>query len=164
MAATGAVRSGRADSIPGVEIVEPSGNAQHRWLEWLGLQEPPPEPDTWVPVARGFDIDEFKTDSSEIASRLVDVLSGAGIRAHQRSYRFDTTRVPGAALVGASAGGMVKRGAVLVHNRDRARAAEIVGEFERKLERQRLEREIALTGDDEEFTREALEGGPPPKV
>jgi hypothetical protein len=82
-----------------------------------------------VPVARGFDIDEFKTDSSQIASRLVDALSGAGIRAHQRSYGFDTTR-PGAALVGASAGGMVKRVAVLVHNRDRARATEIAAEFE----------------------------------
>lgn len=70
-----------------------------------------------MPVARGFDIDEFKTDSSQIASRLVDLLSGAGIRAHQRSYGFDTTRVPGAALVGASAGGMVKQVAVLVHNR-----------------------------------------------
>jgi hypothetical protein len=146
-----------------VEIVEPSSTAQHRWLEWLGLQEPPPEPDTWVPVARGFGIDDFKTDSSQIASRLVDVLSGAGIRAHQRSYGFDTTRA-GAALVGAGGGGMVKRVAVLVHNRDRARATEIAAEFERKLEHERLEREIALTGDDEEFTPSALEGGPPPKV
>jgi hypothetical protein len=59
---------------------------------------------------------------------------------------------------------MVKRVAVLVHNRDRARATEIAAEFEHKLEHQRLEREIALTGDDEEFTRDALEGGPPPKV
>jgi hypothetical protein len=147
-----------------VEIVEPSGNAKHRWLKWLGLQEPPPEPDTWVPIARGFDIDEFKTDSSEIASRLVDLLSGADIRAHQRSYEFDTTRVPGAALVGASAGGMVKRVAVLVHNRDRARATEIAAEFEHKLERERREREVASTGDDEELTREALGGGPPPEV
>jgi hypothetical protein len=93
-----------------------------------------------VPVARGFDIDEFKTDSSEMASRLVDLLSGVGIRAHPRSYEFDTS-VAGAALVGASAGGMAKRVAVVVHNRDRARATEIAAEFARKLEREQLERE-----------------------
>jgi hypothetical protein len=142
---------GRAGSIPGVEIVEPTGNPKHTWLRWLGLQEPPLEPDSWVPVARGFDPDDLKTDSSEMASRLVGLLSGAGIQAHQRSYEFDATRFAGAALVGASAGGMEKRVAVLVHNRDRARATEITAEFEHELVRQRLARELELasTGDSE---------------
>jgi hypothetical protein len=134
-----------------VKIVEPAGNPKHTWLRWLGLQEPPLEPDSWVPVARGFGTDDFRTDSSEMASRLVGLLSGAGIQAHQRSYEFDATRVAGAALVGASAGGMVKRVAVLVHDRDRARATEIAAEFEHELERQRLApgRELASTGDSE---------------
>jgi hypothetical protein len=152
-----------ADSIPGVEIVEPAGNPKHTWLRWLGLQEPPLEPDSWVPVARGFDIHEFKTDS-EMASRLVGLLSGAGIQAHQRSYEFDATS-PTGALVGASGGGMVRRVAVLVHNRDRARATEITAEFEQELERQRLavERELTSSGG-EEPAREATEAGSPPDV
>lgn len=145
-----------------MELVEPSGSPKHRWLEWLGLQEPPPEPDTWVPVARGFGIDEFKTDSSTMASRLVKLLSGAGIQANQRSYEFDTTRVVGP--VSGASGGMVKRVAVLVHSRDRERAAEIAAEFKHDLERQRLEHELASTGEDVELTRQALEAGPPPEV
>jgi hypothetical protein len=158
-------RSGRADSISGVEIVEPVGNPKHTWLRWLGLQEPPLEPDSWVPVARGFGIHEFKTDSSEEASRLVGMLSGAGIQARQRSYEFDASSAT-AALVGASGGGMVRRVAVLVHNRDRARATEITAEFEHELERQRLavERELTSTGDSEEPAREAPEAGPPSEV
>jgi hypothetical protein len=155
----------RADSIPGVEVVEPADNPKHAWLRWLGLQEPPLEPDSWVPVARGFGTDDFKTDSSEMASRLVGLLSGAGIQAHQRSYEFDATRVT-AALFGAGGGGMVKRVAVLVHNRDRARATEITSEFAHELERQRLarERELTSTGDREEPAREASEAGSPPEV
>jgi hypothetical protein len=143
--------AGAPDSIPGVEIVQPTGDPKHTWLRWLGLQEPPLEPDSWVPVARGFDPDGLKTDSSEMASRLVGLLSGAGIQAHQRSYEFDATRFAGAALVGASASGMEKRVAVLVHNRDRARATEITAEFKQDLECQRLarERELASTGDSE---------------
>ena len=143
--------------------MEPSGDPKHRWLEWLGLQEPPPEPDTWVPVARGFGIDEFKTGSSKLAVRLVDVLSGAGIQAHQRSYEFDATR---GVRVFSGASGVVKRVAVLVHSRDRARAVEIAAEFERELERQRLEgeRELVSASDDEELARQALEAGPPPEV
>jgi hypothetical protein len=118
-----------------------------------------------VPVARGFDIHEFKTDSSEMASQLVGVLSGVGIQAHQRSYEFDATR-PTGALVGASGGGMVRRVAVLVHNRDRARATKITAEFEHELERQRLavERELTSTGDSGEPAREAPEAGSPPEV
>jgi hypothetical protein len=146
-----------------VEILEASGDPKHRWLEWFGLQEPPAEPDSWVPVARGFGIDEFKTGSSKLAVRLVDVLSGAGIQAHQRSYEFDATR---GVRVFSGASGVVKRVAVLVHSRDRARAVEIAAEFERELERQRLEgeRELVSASDDEELARQALEAGPPPEV
>jgi hypothetical protein len=146
-----------------VEIVEPAGNPKHTWLRWLGLQEPPLEPDSWVPVARGFDFHDFKTDSG-MGSRLVRVLSGAGIQAHRRSYEFDATS-PAGALFGGG-GGMVKRVAVLVHNRDRARATEITAEFENELERQRLvrERELDSIGDSEEPAREAPEAGPPPEV
>jgi hypothetical protein len=147
-----------------VEIVEPADNTKHRWLGWLGLQEPPPEPDSWVMVARGFGIDELKKDSSAIASRLVDLLSGAGIQAHQRSYEFDTTRVTGG-LSGAT-GGMVKRVAVLVHNRDRLQASEVAAEFEHELERERLEqgRELASATFNDELARDALEARPLPEV
>jgi hypothetical protein len=60
----------------------------------------------------------------------------------------------------------VRRVAVLVHNRDRARATEIAAEFERELERQRLavERELDSTGDSEESAWEAPEAGSPPEV
>jgi hypothetical protein len=57
-----------------------------------------------------------------MASRVVDLVSGAGVRAHERSCEFDITRVMGA-FSGAS-GGMVKRAAVLVHTRDQARATQ----------------------------------------
>ena len=141
-----------------MEIVEPSDTRKHKWLEWLGLEEPPPEPDSWVPIARGFHIDDFKTGSSSAAARLVDRLSGVGIQARQRSYELDAAveTAESVAVIGDidSFGGNFKRVAVGVHNRDRARATEIALKFEH-------ESELNLTASDEELTREALEAGPP---
>jgi hypothetical protein len=147
------------DMLPTMELVEPTSEPRHSWLDWLGLQEPPPEPDTWVPVARAFEVDELETSSSSVAARLVEALRAAGIQASQRSYAFDTSVVPGA-LAGAPfstvGGGMETRVAVLVHNRDRAQAAKIAAEF------QRVANEPLIS--DEELTRRALEAGPPPEA
>src|ERR1700722_8805336 len=79
----------RAGSIPEMEIVEASDSREHKWLEWLWLEEPPPADDSWVPVARDFQIDDVNAGSSSEAARLVDQLSGAGIQARQRSYELD---------------------------------------------------------------------------
>jgi hypothetical protein len=151
-----------AGSILEMEIVEPSDGTEHKWLEWLGLEEPPPEPDSWVPVARGFHIDDVKTGSSSAAARLVDQLSGAGIQARQRSYELDAAIETAESLTlfgggGSLGGGSFRRVAVGVHNRDRARATEIATQFEHQSE-------LDSTRSDEELTREALDAGPPPEV
>jgi hypothetical protein len=148
--------------MPGMEIVEPSDNAQHKWLEWLGLEEPPPEPDSWVPIARDFHIDDVKTGSSSVAARLVDRLSDAGIQARQRSYELDAAEETAESLTlfgggGSLDSGSFRRVAVGVHNRDRAGATEVTTEFER-------ESELELRRSDEELAREALEASPPPEV
>lgn len=136
-----------------VEVVDPSDGSKHRhkWLEWLGLQEPPPEADTWVPVARAF-------VSSTDASRLVDRLGAAGIDGRQRTYSFDNTRP---SLIGAAWSGEVEaRVAVLVHDRDRPRAIEIA----RELEGGQNEGAGRPGVSDEELARDALEAGPPPEI
>jgi hypothetical protein len=54
-----------------VEIVGPSDGVDHghAWLKWLGLQEPPPGADSWVPVARGSHLDEVAEGVDQIATR-----------------------------------------------------------------------------------------------
>lgn len=140
-----------------MEFVDPSDahRHQHRWLEWLGLEEPPPESDTWVPVVRGCHVD--KTGSSRTASRLVDQLSTAGIEARQRSYEFDTSSY---AAVGMFNGGVVTRIAVLVHNRDRARASEIAAKLVEELKQ---ESKRGPEVSEAELTQLALDAGPPPE-
>lgn len=136
-----------------VDVVDPSDSSKHRhrWLEWLGLQAPPPEADTWVPVARAF-------VSSTDASRLVERLGAAGIDGRQRSYSFDNTRP---SLIGAGWSGEVEaRVAVLVHDRDCPRALEIA----RELEGEQHGRAGRPGISDEELAREALEAGPPPEI
>jgi hypothetical protein len=151
-----------------MEIVESTDSTEHKWLEWLGLEEAPPEPDSWVPIARDFDVDDVKTGSSSEAARLVDQLSAAGIEARQRSYELDAAVETsesmgvfggGGSLAGSGAPGVERftRVAVGVHNRDRSRATEITKQFEH-------ESELELKRADEELTREALEAGPPPEL
>jgi len=144
-----------------MEIVEPSDGREHKWLEWLGLEEPPPDADSWVPVARDFQIDDVNAGSSSEAARLVDQLSRAGIQAQQRSYELDAAVETEESLNLFAGGAAVSSEsfthvAVGVHNRDRARATEIVRQFEH-------ESELELKKADAELTRQALEAGPQPE-
>jgi hypothetical protein len=136
-------------NIARVELVDPTAEPkQHKWLEWLGLEEPPPEPDSWVAVARDIAIDDLDSGSSSEASGLVDALNTAGIQARRRSYTyydaslFTDSRQP--------------RFAVLVHERDLARATQIGAEFERQ-------EQESLAKSDEELAREALEAEQSPQ-
>jgi hypothetical protein len=152
----------RAGSILAMEIVEASDSREHKWLEWLGLEEPPPEADSWVPVARDFQIDDVNARSSSEAARLVGQLSRAGIQARQRSYELDAAVETAESLTLFAGGASVSSGsfthvAVGVHNRDRARATEIVRQFEH-------DSELELRKLDAELTHEALEAGPSPEV
>ena len=117
--------------------------------------------ESWVPIVRGLDLDSHETETyssrSKVAQRLVDQLSASGIPACQRIYEFDTTRVLG--TLGAS-GGLVERVAVVVHNRDRARASEIAVELDRELER---EEHVPLVSD-EDLARQAMAAGPPAEI
>jgi hypothetical protein len=113
-----------------MEICEPEDIPQHRWLKWVGLQEPPLTPDSWVPVARSFKIDEPSTGSSKAAARLIELLAGANIEAQQRSYRFATTR---GIRIFSLRSGVETHIAVGVHNRDLARATEIASRFQQQL-------------------------------
>jgi hypothetical protein len=141
-----------------MEIVDPLDDARHRhrWLEWLGLEAPPPEPDTWVPVARAFRVDDVRHQSSAMAARLVHRLHREGIEGRQRTYGFDTTR----ATALAASGGLVTRVAVLVHHRDRGRAIEIA----KRLARDEQERLRVPPISDEELAGQALETAPASEV
>jgi len=167
-----------------VELVEPSQDHEHKWLERLGLQEPAPGPDSWVPIARAFAVDDAPTNSSNIAADLVSRLGAAGVEACQRPYQLDTTRISdpfllrgrikptdGVMIAGdvspiTIGGGLVTRVAVAVHDRDRAKGAQIAAEFERELERQRSaiqHQPHASLVSDVELARMAMEAGPPPE-
>jgi hypothetical protein len=136
-----------------MEVVSPSDDPKsHKWLKWVGLQRPPLEPDSWVPVVRGLHIDQFKTGSSTIAAALVDVLGRAGLEARQRSYEHYYARVAKWPSVAPTYESMVTRVAVLVHERDRMRAIEIATEMNQKLEREQAQPLIS----DDELGREAL--------
>lgn len=89
----------------------------HRWLHWLGLDEPPPDPAAWIPVATDCPVEDPVKGSSETAGKIVKVLADGGVEAHQRAY----VRADQMALVGPEAADRI-RVAVLVHNRDLDRA------------------------------------------
>jgi hypothetical protein len=144
-----------------VEILTPEEQAKHHhaWLEWIGLEEPPPEPDSWVPVVRGLTLDHPRTGSSTLGSRLVDELAAAKIEAHQRLYEFYNV-TPGSLLPRS---GEVSAVAVVVHNRDLAAAGPVAAALADVLEHEpppAVEPESGLS--DDELTRIALEAGPPP--
>lgn len=144
-----------------MELVDRSGNPAHRhvWLERLGLEESGPEPATWVPIARAFEMDEVATRSSRVASRLVVLLSRADIPAQQHPYEFDELQRGRRGFSHER----VTRVAVLVQHRHFAQAVEIAAEFQHGLglEEQLRERESLVS--DEELAREALDAGPPPE-
>ena len=153
-----------------VEIVDASDlPKQHKWLRWAGLEDPPPEADSWVPIVRGLACSDRETHTSTMGARLVDRLSDAGIEAQQRSYEFDVPSSPGQTIsglvgFGGSMGGrMALRVAVLVHNRDRERAVQIAIQLSHQFQQEETDRaQKAPPISDEELTREALEAGPPP--
>ena len=139
-----------------MEIVEPTQQHEHKWLEWLGLEEPPPNPDTWEPVARAFLVDP-ETGTSTGASALVAALKSAGIEAQQRSYQWDNSEGIGYVLPTFTGGGVQTRVAVGVQNRDRERATEIARKF---MNEQDVDGQAELPVPDAELAKDADEAGP----
>jgi hypothetical protein len=130
---------------------------QHRWLKWVGLQEPPVDPEAWMAVVKDLAVDDAETGVCEAASRVAEALKAAGIEAHQRVYvRTDQGRVSGmswGAFVGGTPAADRVKVAVLVHNRDLEQATSVVAglgeyrEVEVRLADQELAAEGHLTGD-----------------
>jgi hypothetical protein len=106
---------------------QPAEKRKHRWLAWMGLQERPPDPEAWVPVATGR-VDDPDTGASNYASTIAQALADAGIEAQQRPYVVPDNRGLASAvlLVNRSAAERVQV-AVLVHGHDVARARSVVG-------------------------------------
>jgi len=141
-----------------MEIVELSddSHARHVWLRWIGLEQPPPAPDAWVPIVRALRISDPSRGTSRVGDRLVEELGKAKIAAYQRTYIWDNSSV---SLYGQVTGGVETHVAVLVHERDRAAAVQIARELDRSLEREAAAGALS----DEELTRAALEAGPAPE-
>jgi hypothetical protein len=103
---------------------------QHRWLKWMGLQEPPVDPEAWMAVVQDLAVDDVETGLCEKAALVAEALKEAGIEAQQRAYvRADQGRISGVAwgaLVGGASAGDRVRVAVLVHNRDLEQAKIVV--------------------------------------
>lgn len=135
-----------------MEIVQAADGVQHehKWLEWLGLEEPPPDVDSWVPVARAFGIDERETGSSSEAARLIEVLKRAGIEGQQRSYYVDLTA--DWRLMSLTSGN-ANRVAVFVHERDLDRARGIATTWLQKVQDGVKRRDAAQL---EEIAQQAL--------
>ncbi len=124
---------------------------EHRWLKWVGLEEPPEEPDAWDPVASDLPVENPEAGSSEAASQIVAALAAAGIQAHQRIYVAadeSSTGWYGLNFSGGPGPSSRVRAAVLVHHRDLEPATKLVAE------------QFAPGAiSDEELTRQALEAG-----
>jgi hypothetical protein len=146
-----------------MEIVDPSELAKHHhvWLEWLGLEEPPPDAEAWVTVARGFLPDSVSLKTSRLASQLVDALAQAKIDARQRLYQFYNADTGVAVGVFGSQSVMETCVAVVVHDRDLLRAVKVADGIRDELQKESQE---PLSGElsDAELTRQALQAGPPP--
>ena len=112
---------------------EPESTRRHKWLRWVGLQEPETpavDPDAWTPVAHGLQVDDTENGTSEAASRVTAALTAAGIESHQRPYLLQDDismgRV-GLRLLGPGPPAVDRiRLAVLVQNRNLPRAGEVV--------------------------------------
>lgn len=147
-----------------MEIIEPSKSPkQHFWLKWAGLQEPPLDADSWVPVVRGLHISDRKTQSSSIGDRFVARLIDAGVEAEQRVYV--TYDMPADPVPTSLSGGATTRVAVIVHRRDEDVARRIATQMAQTLEHERQEREKRLPlVPEQELEREALDAGDPPET
>jgi hypothetical protein len=124
---------------------------EHKWLEWVGLEEPPEDPDAWEPVASDLAVENPESRSSEAASQIVAALGAGGIRAHQRIYVApdqSSTGWYGLNFSGGPGPSSRIRAAVLVHHRDLEQATTLVAEGF-------TPEEIS----DAELTRQALEAG-----
>jgi hypothetical protein len=126
---------------------QPAEKPKHRWLAWVGLQEPPADPDSWVPVATG-QVDDSDTGASDYASAVVQALAAAQIEAHQRPYVVpDSTGLAAAVLLSSRSATDRVHVAVLVHARDVEHARTVVGTVQNEPElggRQISEGEAAL--------------------
>src|SRR5579871_6349577 len=96
---------------------------EHKWLEWVGLEEhePPEDPDAWDPVATDLPVENPEARRSEAGSQIAAALSAAGIRAHQRIYVAadqSSTGWYGLNFDGGPGPSSRVRAAVLVHHRD----------------------------------------------
>ena len=125
---------------------------QHRWLKWVGLQEPPVDPEAWMAVVKDLAVDDAETGVCVAASRVTEALKAAGIEAHQRAYvRTEQGRVSGmawGAFVGGTPAADRVKVAVLVHNRDLEQATSVVaglGEY-REVENRIVDEELAGEG------------------
>jgi hypothetical protein len=137
-----------------MEIVEMSdeSHTRHKWLKWAGLEQSPPQPDSWVPVVRALSLSDRVRGTSNLGDRLVDLLGKAKIEAHQRPYTWDNISLD---IHYVPRGSVETHVAVLVHPRDQASAIQIAVDFQKTLDQE------LQTGmpSDEELTRAALEAG-----
>jgi hypothetical protein len=102
----------------------------HKWLKWVGLQEPPVDPEAWMAVVKDLGVDDAETGVCVAAARVTEALKAAGIEADQRAYvRTEQGRVSGmswGAFVGGTPASDRVKVAVLVRNRDLEQAASVV--------------------------------------
>jgi hypothetical protein len=146
-----------------VEIVDPAEVEKHHhaWLEWVGLEAPPPDAEAWVAVARGFLPDGSGAQTSRLAGQLVEALGRAKIDARQRTYQFyNADAGSGVGLLGPATV-METCVAVVVHDRDLHRGVAVAESIRDQLQTEARE---PLSGElsDAELTRQALAAGPPP--
>jgi hypothetical protein len=146
-----------------VEIVDPAELTKHHhtWLEWLGLEAPPPDAADWVAVARGFLPDDPGAQTSRLAAQLVEALERAGIHARQRTYQFYNASSGSQITVLVPRTKLETCVAVVVHDRDLVRGVAVATGLRDQLQTESRE---PLAGEisDAELTRQALEAGPPP--
>lgn len=115
-------------------MADPPARPRRRWLRWVGLDPPrqtPADPDAWTPVASGLLVDDVETGHCEAAAQITAALAGGGVPSHQRVYVVQDDISLGRAglrLLGPGPPAADRiRMAVVVHNRDLARARELLG-------------------------------------
>jgi uncharacterized protein with PIN domain len=142
-----------------MEIVGATENQrQHKWLTWVGLQEPPLDADSWVPVVRGLRVSDEQSGKSKLGARLIKLLADGNIRAEQQAYEFASGQYSRGAVSGLLMMGgdqAVHRIAVMVHRRDQPRATEIATELNTTLAQEARLEQAALDADVEREATDA---------